>query len=108
MSNLTCQELKLFFMNACGYAFIPEFLSYICYQFLCLFQIHNYMMEILHPAIAFSVLKPACNDVIKQPLKNHILKLTELLRTVSPSALQVLHELTLYPLELHLQNLQLR
>jgi hypothetical protein len=64
-------------------------------------------MEILHPATAFIVLKPACNDVIKQPLKSHILKLTELLRSVSPSALQVLHELTLYPLELHLQNLQL-
>ena len=108
MSNVTCQELKLFSMDACGYTFIPEFLSYVCYKFLYLFQIQNYIMEILHPAIALSVLKPACNDVIKQPLKNHILKLTELLRTVSPSALQVLHELTLYPLELHLQNLQLR
>jgi hypothetical protein len=65
-------------------------------------------MEILHPAAAFNVLKPAFNDVIKQPSKNHILKLRELLRSVSPSALQVLHELTLFPLELHLQNLQLR
>jgi hypothetical protein len=65
-------------------------------------------MEVLHPAAAFSILKPAYNDVIKQPSENHVLKLTELLRSVSPSALQVLHELTLYPLELHLQNLQLR
>jgi hypothetical protein len=65
-------------------------------------------MAIQHPAAAFIVLKPACNDVIKQPLKNNILKLTDLLHHVSPSTLQVMHELILYPLELHLQNLQLR
>lgn len=64
-------------------------------------------METLHPAAAFSVLKPAYYAVIKQPSKNHILKLTELLHNVSPLALQVQQDLILYPLELHLQNLQL-
>jgi hypothetical protein len=64
-------------------------------------------MDILPPVAAFSILKPAFNVVIKQPSKNHILKLTELLRSVSPLALQVQQDLILYPLELHLQNLEL-
>jgi hypothetical protein len=64
-------------------------------------------MEILPPVAAFSILKPAYNAVIKQPSKDHILKLTELLCNVSPLALQVQQDLILYPLELHLQNLQL-
>jgi hypothetical protein len=64
-------------------------------------------MDILHPVVAFNFLKPAYNEVIKQPSKHNILKLRELLHNVSPSALQVLQDLTLYPLELQLQNLQL-
>lgn len=64
-------------------------------------------METLHTVAAFSVLKPFYYDVIKEPSKNHILKLTELLHNVSPLALQVQLDLILYPLELHLQNFQL-
>ncbi|XP_021917527.1 TELO2-interacting protein 1 homolog isoform X2 [Zootermopsis nevadensis] len=64
-------------------------------------------MDIQHPAATFNFLKPAYNLVIQQPSKNHILKLTELLRSVSPSALQVLQDVSLFPLQLQLQNMQL-
>jgi hypothetical protein len=64
-------------------------------------------MDILHPVAAFNFLKPAYNQVIQQPSKNNILKLTELLCSVSPSALQVLQDVALYPLQLHLKNMQL-
>jgi hypothetical protein len=64
-------------------------------------------MDILHPAAVFSFLKPAYKQVIQQPSKSHILKLTELLRSVSPSALQVIQDVALHPLELQLQNTQL-
>jgi hypothetical protein len=60
-----------------------------------------------HPVGAFYFLKPAYDQVIQQPSKNHILKLTELLRSLSPSTLQVLQDVALYPLQLQLRNMQL-
>ncbi|PSN37088.1 hypothetical protein C0J52_21168 [Blattella germanica] len=62
------------------------------------------MTKIVHLEEAYTTLKPACNRILKEPSRSHILELRCLLENASPVAVQKIKDVILFPLEIHLQN----